>query len=106
MAGKARRGRTGGPVWQPHRPARSCYRGAEPALVRGQYRASYHRCPEAGRWQSAALGCAQCAAGVDPAVDFRFKMFQLLRDEPDSLAFADLGLLTVQIGNDAPDPWP
>ena len=47
MAGKARRGRAGGPVWQPHRPARGGYRGPEPALVRSQYRSGHHGRAEA-----------------------------------------------------------
>ena len=48
VAGKARRGRAGGSLGQSHRPAGSGDRGPEPALVRGQYRASDHGCPAAG----------------------------------------------------------
>ena len=40
--------RAGGPVRQPHRPARGGDRGPQPALVRGQYRAGHHRHPAAG----------------------------------------------------------
>ena len=52
VARKTRRGRAGGPLRQPHRPAWRRYRGAEPPLVRGQYRSGHHgradACPASG----------------------------------------------------------
>ena len=41
LAGEARRGRAGGPLRQPHRPARARDRAPQPALVRAQYRADH-----------------------------------------------------------------
>ena len=48
LAREARRGRAGGPVRQPHRPARHRDRGPQPALVRAQHRPGRHRGPAAG----------------------------------------------------------
>ena len=48
VAGEARRGRAGGSVGQPDRPARDRDRAPEPALVRAQYRADRHGRAAAG----------------------------------------------------------